>query len=180
MRVRTGTAATLGSLLAIAITGSACGGERNAGQSPPTDQFFFPAGVLLDPLDRQPPSELAAAEPDLDAVTVPGPVSDVPGPRYLFVANGNNDRAYNAGTLMAIDLRDFWRSWYDPYPGDARQQCLDLQPQAQAALEAARIELAAVSGSGLPPDEQELERQRIYDELRAAFLPAQEACDARR
>lgn len=69
-------------------------GEENAGFSPPADQMFFPEGLLLDP--RTPEDEPA---------------------NYLFVANGNNDLAYNAGTIMAIDLQKFFDAWFDEEHG---------------------------------------------------------------
>ena len=179
MRARTGYGAAIGSALMI-VLGGACE-ATNLGQTPPGQRFFFPSGVLLDPINRDGvvPDELANAEPNLDAVTLPAPLPDVPGPRYLYVANGNNDRTFNTGTVVAIDLRDFWRSWYEPYPGNARQQCVDRQPEAQAALDTARAQLAAVDPA-LPEDEQALARAAIYDTLRSAFAPIREVCDPRR
>ncbi|MEM7157529.1 MAG: hypothetical protein AAF799_32110 [Myxococcota bacterium] len=179
MRARTGYGAAIGSLLMI-VLGGACE-ATNLGQTPPGERFFFPSGVLLDPINRDGvvDDELANPEPDLDAVVLPEPTDDVPGPRYLYVANGNNDRTFNTGTVVAIDLRDFWRSWYEPYPGNARQECLDRQPLAQAALDTARTNLAAIDG-GLPEDEQALLRAEVYDTLRDAFAPVREVCDPRR
>lgn len=62
--------------------------ERNPGTDPLTDQLFFPQGLLLDP--RTP----------LDAPA-----------RYLIVSSGNNNRAYNSGIILAIDLDRFFAAW---------------------------------------------------------------------
>lgn len=78
----------------------------NLGVPPPDDGLFFPSGMLLDPRAS-----------DLD-----GPV------RFLFVANGNNDLSYNGGTVVAIDLDEFFAAWtddpamltVDPYCGEDR------------------------------------------------------------
>ncbi|MCA9648535.1 MAG: hypothetical protein H6712_03360 [Myxococcales bacterium] len=177
MRTRTGTAAALGSLLTMAL-GSACQAE-NLGHSPPGDQFFFPAGVLIDPFyEAPPPDGLASDPPDLDAVVLPEIVSQVPGPRYLYVSNGNNDRTYNAGTLMAIDLDAFWRAWYEPYPDGAAALCLERRAAAELALADAPQQLADVDA--LPEDERDAAREAVYDGLRSVVTAAREACDPRR
>lgn len=71
----------------------------NVGKQPPLNEMFFPSGMLLDP--RALEGEAA---------------------KYLFVVNSNNDLAYNAGTVVAIDLDKFFDSWalddrynVDPY-----------------------------------------------------------------
>ncbi len=81
--------------------------DRNGGVDPPARELFFPSGLLLDP----------RAAPDQPA-------------RYLFVANGNNDLGYNAGTVVAIDLEAFFASWsrpdeyaVDPYCDDSVVAC---------------------------------------------------------
>lgn len=183
MRARAGTAAALGSLLMIAM-GAACE-ARNLGDDPPGDQFYFPAGVLLDPFYEAPkPDGLASDPPDLDAVVLPEVQPDVPGPRYLFVTNGNNDRKYNAGSVMALDLDAFWHAWYEPYPDDAEQRCLDRRVDADAALAAAPARRQAieddVAAGVITPDEGELLLQQLYDELRSVVSQAREACDPRR
>ncbi len=78
--------AMAGSLLAT----TGCSG-RDVSDPPPTDEFFFPSGLLLDP-------RAATGEPA----------------RYLFVANGNNDLAYDSGTLVAVDLEAFFAAWAIP------------------------------------------------------------------
>lgn len=121
-----GCAAALGSLLTFALAGC---GARNQGEPPPEGRFFFPSGVLLDPLQRDEPTD-----DRLDPDALPLEVLDLPGPRYLYVANGNNDRSYNAGTLVAIDLRKFWRAWYDPHRDDpAQASCLEAIARARAS-----------------------------------------------
>jgi len=74
----------------LALSGGACQ-DRNAGVAPPDRQLFFPSGMFVD-----------------DTATADGLA------KYLFVANGNNDLSYNAGTLVGIDLERFWSQWYDP------------------------------------------------------------------
>ncbi len=136
MRAPIGYAAALGSLLSIA-TLAACG-VQNLGEPPPSDQFFFPSGVLLDPVQRDASVEqcpgYVSGDPDsAQGVPLPPATLEMDGPRYLYVANGNNDRTFNAGTLMAIDLRAFWRSWYDPQRDDpAQAECLEARAASAA------------------------------------------------
>ena len=78
----------------IGITASTGCAGRNPGEDPPTEELFFPSGMLLDP--RAAPGEPA---------------------KYLFVANGNNDLAYNSGTLVAIDLDAFFDAWSQKQDG---------------------------------------------------------------
>jgi hypothetical protein len=130
MRAANGCAAAVGSLL-LMISVAGCE-ARNLGAPPPGERFFFPSGVLLDPVAR-------VESPQCDGSTLPPAELDLPGPRYLYVANGNNDRSYNAGTLLAIDLQAFWRAWYDPHRDDPAQAgCLEAleSGDAQAACEA--------------------------------------------
>lgn len=133
MRAANGCAAAVGSLLLL-LTLAGCE-ARNLGQPPPGARFFFPSGVLLDPVTRVEAAqceglgELAASE-----VALPPEELDLPGPRYLYVANGNNDRSYNAGTLLAVDLQAFWRTWYDPHRDDPAQAgCVEALARARAA-----------------------------------------------
>ncbi len=122
MRARYGCAATLGSLLIMALACEA----RNLGKPPPGDRFFFPSGVMLDPLAR-------VEAPPQECTGLPPAELDLPGSRYLYVANGNNDRSFNAGTLQAIDLEAFWRAWYDPHRDDPAQgPCLEARERAAA------------------------------------------------
>lgn len=119
-----GCAAALGSLLTLASAGC---GETNLGLPPPDERFFFPSGVLIDPVTRVEPFECQ------EGGALPPETLDVPGPRYLYIANGNNDRSYNAGTLVAIDLERFWRAWYDPHRDDpAQASCLQARARAVA------------------------------------------------
>ncbi len=71
----------------LGVLVAACG-DVNAGIPPEADRLFFPSGLRLDP--RTPPGEAA---------------------RYLFVVNGNNDLAFNGGTVVAVDLDAFFASW---------------------------------------------------------------------
>lgn len=82
--------ATMLAVAASLIASGGCSGQ-GVGEPPPRDQFFFPSGLLLDP--RAEPGEPA---------------------RYLFVANGNNDLAYDSGTLVAVDLDAFFAAWAIP------------------------------------------------------------------
>lgn len=136
MRAQTGSAAAFGSLLLLSAP---VGCEAtNLGASPPDEQFFFPSGVLLDPVQR--------VESDPTGGNGMPPVAlDLPGPRYLYVANGNNDRAYNTGTLVAVDLREFWRSWYDPHRDDP------AQPACLAAIASGDAEQARAACEGRDP-----------------------------
>jgi hypothetical protein len=134
MRAANGCAVAVGSLL-LMITVPGCE-ARNLGAPPPGERFFFPSGVLLDPVAR-------VEAPQCDGSTLPPAELDLPGPRYLSVANANNDRSYNAGTLVAIDLQAFWRAWYDPHRDDPAQAgCLEAlgsgDPQAACEACAAR------------------------------------------
>ncbi len=114
MRASHGSAAALGALLLLALSGCEA---TNLGLPPPGERFFFPSGVLLDPVTR--------VEPFACESGLPPESLDLPGPRYLYVANGNNDRSFNTGTLVAIDLQAFWRAWYDPHRDDpAQAECL--------------------------------------------------------
>ncbi|MCX4244428.1 YncE family protein [Paraliomyxa miuraensis] len=108
MRAPLGTAAALVPLLTLAMPGCRESGSsaNNLGVPPPEGILFFPSGLLLDPVVRDPAAE-----------------GEQPAARYLFVANGNNDRTYNAGTVVAIDLREFWDAWYDPAIGGLDPYC---------------------------------------------------------
>ncbi|MCH9687314.1 MAG: hypothetical protein K0V04_38120, partial [Deltaproteobacteria bacterium] len=124
MRARIGYAVAFGSLLSTSILASC--EVQNQGQSPPGEQFFFPSGLLLDPVRNVEPVAVCSSYDGSDPSTalaseLPPPSVDLPGPRYLYVANGNNDRSFNAGALMAIDLQKFWRAWYDPHRDDPAQ-----------------------------------------------------------
>lgn len=141
MRAPHGCAAALGSLLLLAPSG--CGEARNEGLPPPGDQLFFPSGVLLDPIHRVEATAVAADG-------LPAPSLDLPGPRYLYVANGNNDRSYNAGSLVAIDLRAFWRAWYDPHRDDPAQAGC-LAARARAAEDPSQVEAARTACAARDP-----------------------------
>src|SRR5437868_6145400 len=60
--------------VAIALTVAGCGFGQS-GIAPPTDRFFFPAAVAVDPSGG-----------------------------WLYVVNSNSDLRYNAGTVSAVDL----------------------------------------------------------------------------
>lgn len=60
--------------LLAALAGAACS-FGESGVAPPGDRLFFPSGMAVDPSGR-----------------------------WLYVANGNADLLYNAGTVAAIDL----------------------------------------------------------------------------
>jgi DNA-binding beta-propeller fold protein YncE len=62
-------------LIGGAVAVAGCG-FGESGITPPTDQLFFPAGLAIDP-----------------------------GGDWLYVVNSNSDLRYNAGTVVAIDLR---------------------------------------------------------------------------
>jgi DNA-binding beta-propeller fold protein YncE len=67
--------ATAALAIGVAVIAGGCGfGE--SGIAPPTDRFFFPAAVAVDP-----------------------------GGEWLYVVNSNSDLRYNAGTVSAVDLR---------------------------------------------------------------------------
>jgi len=84
-------------------------GEGNPGSVPDADRIFFPQGVLLDP--RTPPGESS---------------------RYLIVSSGNNDQAYNAGSLVAFDMDAFFASWaVDAEAGD-----LEVYPYCEVSPDA--------------------------------------------
>ncbi|MBC8071875.1 MAG: hypothetical protein IAG13_26345 [Deltaproteobacteria bacterium] len=110
-------------VFAIASALVACE-DANQGDPPPVDRMFFPSGMLLDPR-----------------------VAEGEEARYLFVANGNNDLSYNAGTLVSIDLQRYFDAWslgddftVDPYCGDDRcvqdvgSRVSDLRPCRRLAL----------------------------------------------
>lgn len=62
--------------------------DRNRGIPPDGKGLYFPSGVALDP-------------------RVP---ADRPA-RWLFVLNGNSDLVFNAGTLVPVDLEEFFAAW---------------------------------------------------------------------
>ncbi|MEM6993065.1 MAG: hypothetical protein AAF721_21310 [Myxococcota bacterium] len=105
---------TLPTVAALALSAAAAGcQDRNVGVDPPDRQLVFPSGLFVDTT-----------------------VTDENGAgRYLFVANGNNDLRFNAGTLAAIDLERFWDTWFDPATAtpyayctprsDAPDQCIE-------------------------------------------------------
>lgn len=72
--------------IAAALLATGC--EENPGFDPPSQRFFFPQGLALDP--RRPEGEPS---------------------RYLFVSNGNNDRRFNAGSVVTIDVDRFLAAW---------------------------------------------------------------------
>ncbi len=147
----------LGSLLTVAM-GMACE-ARNLGEQPPEARFFFPSGLLLEPVEYDPQS------PDPDRIALPSRYPELSGPRFLYVANGNNDRSYNAGTLAAVDLRAFWRAWYEPGPVDPEIQasCEAAIAAAETAVAAERAAKAAAIQSGLPY-EMDAANQAVIDE----------------
>lgn len=81
------SASALALTTAMALALCACEG-RNLGRSAVGVGIYFPAAMTLDP--RVPADEPA---------------------RWLFVANANSDLTYNAGSLVAVDLDKFFRSW---------------------------------------------------------------------
>lgn len=88
--------------LALSWALSGCGEPNNLGVPPPSDSIFFPSGLMLD------------ADP---ARAVDG------RSRWLVVANGNNDLAFNSGTLVAFDLEAFWAAWFDESTGTVYPYC---------------------------------------------------------
>ena len=87
------------------LLGSGCA-DQNLGSPPPDRQLFFPGGLHVD---------TTASNPGEPA-------------RYLFVANGNNDLRFNAGTLVAVDLDRFFRTWFDPDTGASIPYCQGAGP----------------------------------------------------
>jgi hypothetical protein len=61
--------------LCLAVVGSGCGFGQS-GIEPPSDRIFFPAGITVDPAGD-----------------------------WLYVVNSNSDLRFNAGTVVAVDLR---------------------------------------------------------------------------
>jgi DNA-binding beta-propeller fold protein YncE len=98
--------------VAAAATIAACGfGE--SGIAPPTDRFFFPASIAVDPAGD-----------------------------WLYVVNSNSDLRYNAGTVVAVNLalarqdraRSDWprcpnSAYLPPLSGPARLCCQDFLDQ---------------------------------------------------
>ncbi|MEM9462711.1 MAG: hypothetical protein AAGF11_51700 [Myxococcota bacterium] len=166
MRARAGTAAARVALLLFA-TSVACA-DRNEGQTPPGRSFFFPSGLLLDPVNGT-----NVDDPDPDQIRLPSITLDLPGRHFLYVANGNNDRTYNAGTLAAVDLREFWRSWYEPRAVDPTVQagCEQAVAAAQAALEDERQRKQTALNNG--------ELYEFAEQNRAVIDDAFVHCDAR-
>jgi len=79
--------------VAAATTIAACG-FGESGIAPPIDRFFFPASIAVDPTGD-----------------------------WLYVVNSNSDLRYNAGTVVAVDLRlareDRARADWGPCPTSA-------------------------------------------------------------
>ena len=79
-------------VLGLTLTLTTSCGEGNPGFDPPADEFVFPSGLMLDP--RIPKDEPA---------------------RWLFVVNANSDRRYNAASMVALDLDEYWaQAFADP------------------------------------------------------------------
>lgn len=114
------TAASLAVLTALA-TGCP---DRNRGVSPDGAGLFFPAGTVLDP--RVPAQQQA---------------------RWLYVLNANSDLVYNAGTLVPVDIKAFYRAWMrDPdgcFEDDRAAAC---QPGGPAGSQSAEFPGAPVIG----------------------------------
>lgn len=118
-------------LLGVLALGGACR-DLNAGKAPEADRLFFPSGLKLDP---RAPAGTAA--------------------RYLFVVNGNNDLAYNAGTVVALDLDAFFAAWtadtddmlVDPY---CNEDSVEVGPSSAGADEPVRVRRCVQNvGSGV-------------------------------
>lgn len=92
-------------LAVLPALGACSDTSPNIGRFPPEDAFFFPSGLALD---------------DDPARAVDG------RPRWLFVANGNNDLRFNAGALVPVDLEAFWNAWFDPRLEVARPYCQEV------------------------------------------------------
>jgi DNA-binding beta-propeller fold protein YncE len=77
-RARVAVAKAATAALALAFIGAGAGGcgFGESGIAPPTDRFFFPAAVAVDPAGQ-----------------------------WLYVVNSNSDLRYNAGTVAAVNLR---------------------------------------------------------------------------
>ena len=91
--------------VALGALGACSDTPPNIGRPPPLDAFFFPSGVAIDD----------------------GPARAIEGrPRWLFVANANNDLRFNAGALVPIDLEAFWDAWFDPRLSATRPYCEEV------------------------------------------------------
>ncbi len=95
--------------------------QRNLGVDPPADQIFFPTGLSLDPtIDHgiqgacTMDTECGSADEGWSCVNQTCRQAS----RWLLVSNGNSDLRFNAGALIAFDLREFFAALEDE--GDIR------------------------------------------------------------
>lgn len=91
-------------------------GEGNPGIDPPSDEFIFPNGVLLDPrVDSAPTGDACTVDEDCgDGLACGGGGQCRPTTRWMFVTNANSDRRYNAASLIPVNLDDFWATFARP------------------------------------------------------------------
>lgn len=118
---------TSASALAVLAVLAACA-ERNQGVDAVNAGIYFPAAMTLDP--RVPEADPA---------------------RWLFVANANSNLAFNAGSLVAVDLDRFFHAWMN-----CPQLCLrgiDDGTCTEAAKQNACGVRASVHDVGEPVDE---------------------------
>lgn len=102
-------------LVGLALVGS-CGGEGNPGIDPPDDQLWFPSGLLLDPRISAAATGPCEVDEDCGAGELCGGGGQCrASARWLLVTNANSDRRYNAGSLLAVDLDDYFEAAFaDP------------------------------------------------------------------
>lgn len=116
-------------LLAIAVLTGCPAADGNPGYDPPSNQFAFPSGLLIDPRVSMEPGNACADTSECAAGErcTSGGVCRA-APRWLFVTNANSDRSANAGTLLALDLDAFHSAAFDD-PGAIDPATRDLVPR---------------------------------------------------
>lgn len=93
------------------VLAGGCAEEPNPGVTPPDNQLFFPAGLLLDPRQGE------------------------KGSNFLYVVNANSDLGFNSGSIVAIDLKAFFDRWFDEQLRTVYPYCDDEQGEEDGQSE---------------------------------------------
>jgi DNA-binding beta-propeller fold protein YncE len=94
----------LGLLSLAGLCASACLSETNAGLEPGDHRLHFPAGLLLDPRVGTEPQGDCQADEECAAGSSCAAGQCRVRARWLFVSNANSDLAFNASSLVAVDI----------------------------------------------------------------------------
>jgi hypothetical protein len=93
---------------ALLVLGLTTCGEVSPGVDPPADRFAFPSGLMLDPRISSEATGTCEVTSDCAEGQLCAAGACRTPPRWLFVTNANSDLRYNSGSLVPIDLDEFW------------------------------------------------------------------------